>query len=67
MDMQNFGWIEIVFTAVVALGFGAYQLWSVNREIAKDREKAEAERSAAPGHPEGQHELDDGPAETIER
>lgn len=57
MDMQNFGWIEIVFTAVVALGFGLWQLWSVNREIAKDKEKAE--KSAAPGHPEGEHELDD--------
>lgn len=58
MDMQNFGWIEIVFTAAVALGFGLWQLWSVNREIAKDKEKAE--KSAASGHAEGEHELHDG-------
>lgn len=33
---EHFGWVEIVFTAVIALGFGFYQLWSVNREIARD-------------------------------
>ncbi|MFN3551520.1 MAG: hypothetical protein ACK4UL_00315 [Novosphingobium meiothermophilum] len=33
---EHFGWVEIVFTAVIALGFGIYQLWSVNREIARD-------------------------------
>lgn len=58
---ENFGWIEIVFTAAVALSFGFYQLWSVNREIRRDREKA-AEREVAsaddPGHPVGEHELD---------
>ncbi|KHS44036.1 hypothetical protein NJ75_03438 [Novosphingobium subterraneum] len=36
---EHFGWVEIVFTAVIALGFGIYQLWSVNREIAKDKAK----------------------------
>lgn len=35
---EHFGWVEIVLTAVVALGFGFYQLWSVNREIARDKE-----------------------------
>jgi hypothetical protein len=38
--MNNLGWIEIVFSGAVALGFGFWQLWSVNREIAKDKEKA---------------------------
>ena len=59
--MQNYGWIEIVFTATVAFGWGFYQLWSVNREIAKDKEKKQREESAAdsPGHPVGEHELDD--------
>ena len=60
---ENFGWIEILFTATVALGFGIYQLWSVNREIARDREAkelAERERkSDSAGHPVGEHELDD--------
>ena len=37
---QHFGWVEIVFTAVIALGFGICQLWSVNREIRRDREQA---------------------------
>ena len=34
---DNMGWIEIVFGGIVALGFGFYQLWSINREIAKDK------------------------------
>ena len=43
--MDNFGWIEIVFSGAVALGFGFYQLWSVNREIAKDKEEAAAKQA----------------------
>ena len=38
--LDNFGWIEIVFVGIVALGLGFWQLWSINREIAKDKEKA---------------------------
>tara|TARA_R110000850_G_scaffold6769_10_gene25954 strand:- start:5051 stop:5215 length:165 start_codon:yes stop_codon:yes gene_type:complete len=38
--LDNFGWIEIIFSGAVALGLGFWQLWSVNKEIAKDREKA---------------------------
>ncbi|OBX20584.1 hypothetical protein A9995_02435 [Erythrobacter sp. QSSC1-22B] len=60
---QNFGWIEILFTATVALGFGFYQLWSVSREIARDKAAKEREEgtpeSDSPGHPVGEHELDD--------
>ena len=37
---DNLGWIEIVFVGVVALRLGFWQLWSINREIAKDHEKA---------------------------
>ncbi|MDR7101589.1 hypothetical protein [Croceicoccus sp. BE223] len=55
---EHFGWIEIVFTAVIALGFGFYQLWSVNREIARDRE-ARKKASDDAGHAVGEHELDD--------
>lgn len=55
---ENFGWIEIVLFALIALGFGFYQLWSVNREIAKDkRDKASPADDA--GHSVGEHELDD--------
>ncbi len=32
-------WIEPAFMAVAALGFGAYQIWSVNREIRRNKEK----------------------------
>lgn len=37
--LDNYGWIEIVFVGVVALGLGFWQLWSINREIAKDKER----------------------------
>ena len=46
---QNWGWIEIPFTAAIALGFGIWQLVSVNRDIARDRAaKAARENSADP-------------------
>ncbi len=56
MSSDELGWIEIVFVAVVALGFGFWQLWSINREIRRDRER----KSADPGHSVGEHPLDDG-------
>ena len=33
---QNFGWIELVVFGVIALGFGFWQLRSINREIERD-------------------------------
>ncbi len=38
-------WIEPAFMAVVALGFGAYQLWSVNCEIRRDKQRAVKEET----------------------
>jgi hypothetical protein len=38
--LDSLGWIEIIVTGVIALGLGFWQLWSINREIAKDKEKA---------------------------
>ena len=67
---KNFGWIEIVAFAGIALGFGFWQLISINREIARDKAAKEAAKQAAtnpepdsatsPGHAEGQHHLDNG-------
>lgn len=57
---ENFGWIEILFTAVVALGFGGWQYWSVSREIKRDKQaRRDRESSDDAGHPVGKHELDD--------
>ena len=42
---EHFGWIEIVFTAVVALGFAGWQYWSVSREIRRDKEEKEREEA----------------------
>lgn len=38
--MNDFGLLELLFSGAVALGFGFWQLWSVNREIARDKEAA---------------------------
>ncbi len=34
---QNFGWIEMVVFGTIALGFGLWQLHSINKEIARDK------------------------------
>ena len=57
---EHFGWIEILFTALVAFGFGGWQYWSVSREIEHDKkEKRKDESARRSGHPVGEHELDD--------
>ncbi|WP_221559370.1 hypothetical protein [Qipengyuania qiaonensis] len=57
---ENFGWIEILFTALVAFGFGGWQYWSVSREIERDKQaKDEAKSTGGARHTIGEHELDD--------
>ncbi|MGJ3649135.1 hypothetical protein ACLB0R_11750 [Sphingomonas sp. GlSt437] len=58
MPHKYYGLIELTFSAIVALGFGGWQYWSVTRSIAKDK----ADRAGSPedaGHAVGQHRLDD--------
>jgi hypothetical protein len=43
---DNLGFIEIIFSGAVALGFGFWQLWSINREIARDKDKAASEQNS---------------------
>lgn len=45
--LDNYGFIEIIVVGTIALGLGFWQLWSINREIAKDKEKAAAKDAAA--------------------
>ncbi len=59
MLSENFGWIEILFVALVAFGFGGWQLRSVNREIERDKQKKRDKASTGSGHPVREHELDD--------
>lgn len=42
--MTNYGWVEVIFVALVALGIGGWQLVSINREIARDRAKKDEEK-----------------------
>lgn len=44
---DNLGFVEIIFSGAVALGLGFWQLWSINREIAKDKEKGATEDDAS--------------------
>ena len=51
-SMQSMGWIEIVVFGVIALGFGFWQLYSINKEMAQDKQKADkakAERTKTDG------------------
>lgn len=44
--LDNYGFIEIIVVGTIALGLGFWQLWSINREIAKDKEKAAKDDSS---------------------
>jgi len=35
---DHFGLIELTLTGAIALALGFWQLWSINREIRKDRD-----------------------------
>ena len=55
IDPRHYGLIEMAFTGIVVLGFAAWQLWSINREIGRDKQRSEE----ASRHPVGEHRLDD--------
>lgn len=38
---EHYGIVEMVFMGLVVLGLGGWQLWSVNRDIAKDKAAAD--------------------------
>lgn len=61
MSSDNLGWIEIIFVAVIALGVGFWQLFSINREIRRDRERKQQEQqqSGDARHLVREHPLDD--------
>lgn len=37
----SYGWVEFAVFLPIILGLAVWQLWSINREIAKDKEKRE--------------------------
>ncbi|TKD50957.1 hypothetical protein FBR43_09445 [Sphingomonas baiyangensis] len=59
IDPAHYGLVELVLVGAMALGFGIWQLWSVNREIARDSKQR-------PRHSVGQHREDDGRGEPVE-
>ena len=57
MDSSIFGVVEILLVFGVVLGLAIWQLWSVRREIARDKAEAVSPdksdgASTAPGHAE---------------
>ncbi|WP_448502888.1 hypothetical protein [Sphingomonas sp.] len=56
IDPRYYGLIELLLVGAMAMGLGIWQLVSINRSIARDREKR-SEDSA--GHSVGEHRLDD--------
>ncbi len=56
---RYFSLFDLLIGAVPALGFGIWQLISINREIAKDKAAKERQSPEGTGHPVGEHRLDD--------
>lgn len=59
MDGKYYSLIEMGFTALVVFGVAIWQIVSVNREIARDKEHPGSDSPEGPGHPVGEHRLDD--------
>ena len=60
------GQIEGVLTAIIVLGFCAYQYWATNRSIEADKASArDTDLAKNSGHAEGEHELDNRRDETV--
>ena len=64
MEGKYYSLIEMGFTAIVVFGFAIWQIVSINREIARDKQRTPAESLSddspeSPGHPVGEHRLDD--------
>lgn len=57
MSDSLFALLDIGIVAVAVIGFGAWQLISINREIARDKAEAGSPESAR--HSVGEHRLDD--------
>ncbi len=52
MDGGNFGWIEIALFYGIAIGFGVWQFWSMDRKLKQTRaEKAAKEAAERDGAP----------------
>lgn len=49
IDPKYYGLVELVLVAGLALGFGVWQLRSVNKALAESRRDAEAEDGKDPG------------------
>lgn len=44
--MGNFGWIEIVLFYGIAIGFGVWQFWKMDRMLKKTRAEKAAKEAA---------------------
>jgi hypothetical protein len=66
MIVNNLGLVEAGLTFLIVVGFCVWQYVSVSRSQVRDRAKAEADKSAAAGHAEGQHPLHDRRDKAVE-
>lgn len=49
MHSGNYGWIEIVLFYGIAIGFGAWQFWKMDRMLKKTRAEKAAKEAADRG------------------
>ncbi len=59
MDSKWFSLMDMAIVAIPALGIGIWQLVSINREIARDKQKKADASPEGSGHSVGEHRLDD--------
>lgn len=59
MESKYFSLMDLAIVAIPALGIGIWQLISINREIARDKQKRAEASPEGSGHPVGEHRLDD--------
>ena len=59
MGSKWFSLMDMAIVAISALGIGIWQLVSINREIARDKQAKADSSPEGSRHPVGEHRLDD--------
>ena len=60
MSSHTFGIFDLAIPGIAVIALVGWQLWSINRTIARDKAEAARKESDTPGHAVGEHGLDEG-------
>lgn len=59
MSNRLFGLLDMSIVGLAAIGFLVWQLVSIRRELRRDKPESPDGSPKRPGHPVGEHRLDD--------